>query len=95
MILRAAVFSSRVLVTILFGFFTKLPRVELAHDSPYEVFQRVDTGDFYLIMLSSNCGAPIVLVRSSLKHTDRFLLIILTLQKPKAKSILLSSLIKS
>lgn len=54
MILRAAVFSFKVWVTVTFGFLTRLPKVEFAHDCPYEVLQRVETGDFCLTIESSN-----------------------------------------
>jgi hypothetical protein len=95
MILRAAVFSFNVWVTVGFGFLTRLPKVEFAQDYPYDVLQRVETGDFCLTIESSNFALPIFLLRSSLKTTLSFLLIILTLQKPKARSMFLSYLIKS
>lgn len=46
-------------------------------------------------MDSSNLGAAICLFKSFLKTTLRSLFIILTLQKPNARSIFLSYLIKS
>ena len=55
----------------------------------------VDTGDFYLIILVSKVGAEIYLHMSFLKATERFLPTHLTFANPKAKSILLSYLIKS
>ena len=95
MTLRAAVFSFRVYVTSLFGFLTSDPRVDLAHVSPYDVLQRVETGDVYLTICFSNCGAPTLLVNPCLNTVERFLLVHLTLQKPNARSIFLSYLIKS
>lgn len=95
MTLRAAVFSFNVYVTSLLGFLTRLPNVDLAHVSPYEVVQRVETGDFYLTICYSNVGAAIYLDNPSLNTVDKFLLVHLTLQKPNARSIFLSYLIKS
>ena len=54
MILRAAVFSFNVWVTVGFGFLTRLPKVEFAQDYPYDVLQRVETGDFCLTIVYSN-----------------------------------------
>ena len=59
------------------------------------MFQRVETGDFYLAIEFSKSAEPICFERSSLKATLRFLLWILTLQNPKARSIFLSYLIRS
>jgi len=74
---------------------TRLPNVDLAHVSPYEVLQRVETGDCYLTIYFSKVGAAIDFVNPPLKTVLKFLLVILTLQKPNARSILLSYLIKS
>ena len=82
-------------MTSLLGFLTRLPRVDFAHVSPYDVFQRVETGDFYLTICYSNFGAAICLVNPCLNTVDKFLLQHLTLAKPKARSIFLSYLIKS
>jgi hypothetical protein len=95
MTLRAAVFSFKVYVTSLFGFLTRLPKVDLAHVSPYDVLQRVETGEVYLYIYFSNVGAAIDLVNPPLNTVLKFLLLILTLQKPNARSIFLSYLIKS
>jgi len=86
-ILRAAVFSFNVYVTSGFGFLTRVPKVDLAHVLEYDVVQRVETGDFYLAIYYSNYGAPIVFERPSLNTVVMFLLVILTLAKPNAKSI--------
>jgi len=59
------------------------------------VLHRVETGDFYLAIVSSNYGAPMVLDKSSLKHVFSLLFIHLTLQKPNARSMFLSNFIKS
>lgn len=69
--------------------------MDLAHVSPYEVLQRVETGDFYLTICYSKVGAAIYLERPSLNTVESFLLQHLTLQKPNARSIFLSYLIKS
>jgi len=53
-ILRAAVFSFKVWVTVTFGFLTRLPKVEFAQADPYDVLQRVETGDFCLTIVYSN-----------------------------------------
>ena len=53
-ILRAAVFSFKVWVTVTFGFLTRLPKVEFAQVDPYDVLQRVETGDFCLTIVYSN-----------------------------------------
>jgi hypothetical protein len=95
MILSAAVFSFKVWVTVGFGFLTRLPKVDFAQVLLYDVLQRVETGDFCLAIESSNWADPIYVLRSPLKTTLSFLLIILTLQKPKARSMFLSYLIKS
>lgn len=95
MIFNAWVFSSNVYATSLFGFFTRDPRVDLAHVSPYDVLHRVETGDFYLTIYSSNAGSAMVLVSPSLKVVFKFLPVILTLQKPNARLRSLSNLIKS
>jgi len=93
--LSAAVFSFSVYVTSLFGFLTRLPNVDLAHVSPYDVFQRVETGDFYLCICFSKVGAAIYFDNPCLKTVLSLLFAHLTLQKPNARSIFLSYLIKS
>lgn len=95
MIFNAWVFSFKVWVTTLFGFLTKLPRVELAHLSSYLDLHKVETGDFCLTIFSSNYGAPTVFESSSRKVALTLLLQNLTLQKPNARSMFLSYLIKS
>lgn len=74
---------------------TIVPRADPLKDSPYEVFHRVDTGDFYLAIFDSNSGAPIVFESSGKKAVLRFLPRKRMLEKPNAKSIFLSSLMRS
>ena len=50
MILRALVFSSRAFDNVWFGFFTRLPRVDLAQLSLYRVVHLVETGEACLII---------------------------------------------
>lgn len=78
-----------------FGFLTRLPRVLLAQVSLYLVVHLVETGDPCLTIWVSNCAEPIFLLRSERKMVLSPLFWNLTLQKPKARSMFLSYLIKS
>ena len=95
MIFNAWVFSFKVIVTWLFGFFTRDPSVDCPHFWSYDVVHRVETGDFYLTIYCSKVGAQISWTRPSLNTKLRLLPIIRILQKPNARSTFLSYLIRS